>query len=192
MRVHAAARRTSRLPRVILPVAMACPGLLLVLRGVWAAPIALPRTIAYGETVADVISRITTASLEHELAGLTGERAATVAGITYTIATRYSSQTHAISMATRDAYEQFAALGMDVAFHDCVWSGNHWRNVVAVKPGLVDANEVYLVTAYAVCPIHHATTVTGVVVTTGTTTLLDFALLPWPGRQYPPWTANGY
>jgi hypothetical protein len=71
-----------------------------------------------------------------------------VAGISYTIQTRNSYHTQAISMATRYAYEQFVAAGLPVTYHNYTWEDDQWRNVVAEKPGLVDADEVYLLTAH--------------------------------------------
>jgi hypothetical protein len=135
--------------RAILPIILASLALLLVLGGVTAAaPADLPQTIAFDQTVAAIISQVTTPTLEYELAGLTGERPVTVAGSLYTITTRHSYQTEAISMATRYAYEQFAGYGLAVTYHDYSWSGYPLRNVVAEKPGLVDPDEVYLITAH--------------------------------------------
>jgi hypothetical protein len=135
--------------RAILPTSLASLALLLVLGGVTAAaPADLPQTIAFDQTVAAIISQVTTPTLEYELAGLTGERPVTVAGSLYTITTRYSRQTEAISMATRYAYEQLAGYGLSVTYHDYSWSGYPLRNVVAEKPGLVDPDEVYLITAH--------------------------------------------
>jgi hypothetical protein len=135
--------------RAILPIFLASLALLLVLGGVTvAAPADPPQMVAFDQTVAAIISQVTTPTLEYELAGLTGERPITVAGSLYTITTRYSRQTEAISMATRYAYEQLAGYGLAVTYHDYSWSGYPLRNVVAEKPGLVDPDEVYLITAH--------------------------------------------
>jgi hypothetical protein len=140
---------TSRSLRTILPVPLAVLALLLLLVGVSsAAPADLPQIISHDQIVAAIIAQVTTPTLAYELAGLTGERPVTVAGISYTIATRNSYQTQPISMATRYAYEQFAGLGLDVTFHNYTWYSNHWRNVVAEKPGVVDPDEIYLITAH--------------------------------------------
>ena len=142
-------RWAARLVRVSLPMLLASLALLLLLAGIAsAAPTQPPQTIAANSTVAAIISEITTPTLAYELAGLTGERPVTVAGSLYTITTRYSYETEAISMATRYAYEQFAGYGLDVAYHDYVWNGHPLRNVVAEKPGLVDPEEIYLITAH--------------------------------------------
>jgi hypothetical protein len=141
-------RRRSLLLRSALPVVLAGLALLLLAIGVSAAPAGLPETVVYDPIVADIIAQVTTPTLAYELAGLTGLRPVTVAGISYTIATRYSYWTEAISMATRYAYEQLAETGLAVAFHDYTWGGHQWRNVVAEKPGVVDADEIYLITAH--------------------------------------------
>jgi hypothetical protein len=140
---------TSRPLRVILPTLLASMALLLVLGRISsAAPADLPESIAHDQVVAAIISQVATQTLEYELAGLTGERPVIVAGSLYTIATRNSYQTEAISMATRYAYEQFAGLGLVVTYRNYVWSGHQLHNVVAEKPGMVDPDEIYLITAH--------------------------------------------
>jgi hypothetical protein len=114
----------------------------------FAAPASRPGSIVYNPIVADIIAQVTTPTLVYELEGLTGLRPVTVTGISYTIATRNSYWTEAISMATRYAYEQLAETGLAVAFHDYTWGGRQWRNVVAEKPGVADLDEIYLITAH--------------------------------------------
>lgn len=136
-----------RLLRAILPLLLAGLGLLLFAVGATAAP---PEAVVYNPIVADIISQVTTPTLVYELEGLTGERPVTVAGISYTIATRNVLQTEAISMATRYAYEWLAGTDLDVSYHDYRWGDGdtEGRNVVAEKPGLIDPEEVYLITAH--------------------------------------------
>ncbi len=100
------------------------------------------------QEVATVIARITTTTLAYELAGLTGERPVTVSGGLYTITTRNTYYSDAISMTTRYAYERFADFGLDVAYHNYVWEGKTRRNVVAEKEGLIDPEAVYLLVAH--------------------------------------------
>lgn len=141
----------ARLLRAILPVLMAGLALTVFWVGValGQAPAAdLPEATGYSPLVADIIAQVSTPTLQYEMEGLTGERPVTVAGISYTIRTRNSYRTQAISMATRYAYEQFAAAGLPVMYHNYTWQDNHWRNVVAEKPGLVNPDEVYLITAH--------------------------------------------
>jgi hypothetical protein len=132
--------------QVILAVFAAGLALTLLLSSVASAD--LPSTVGYNPTIAAIISQITTQTLVYELEGLTGDRPITVAGSLYTVTTRNSYQTVPISMVTRYAYEQFAELGLVVTYHNYVWGTNHWRNVVAEKPGVVDPDEVYLITAH--------------------------------------------
>jgi hypothetical protein len=120
----------------------------LLLGGVSAAPAALPTTITHDPIVAAIISQITTSTLEHELAGLTGEQPVTAAGSLYTITTRNTFQTEPISMATRYAHEQLASTGLDVTYHHYQYAGRQLCNVVAEKPGVVDPDEIYLITAH--------------------------------------------
>jgi hypothetical protein len=113
-----------------------------------ASPAALPITIDRNPIVADVMGQVTTQTLLYELEGLTGERPVVVAGAEYTIATRNLLETEAISMATRYAYERLSRTGLDVRFHDFSWGDYQWRNVVAEKPGLIDADEIYVIGAH--------------------------------------------
>lgn len=141
---------TPRSLRTILPILLASTALSVLLGGIAsAAPTDLPPAIVFDQAIAATISQVSTRTLEYELAGLTGERPITVAGSLYTITTRYSYYTEAISLATRYAYEQLAESGLAVAYHpytlDCCLPR---RNVVAEKPGLVAPDEIYLITAH--------------------------------------------
>ena len=142
--------RISRRRWATLPLLLAGLALLLVLGELASAafPTDLPETIDFDRTVAATISQVTTSTLEYELAGLTGERPVTVAGSLYTITTRHTYQTEAISMATRYAYTQFAELDLVVTYHNYAWYYDPMRNVVAEKPGLVNPDEIYLITAH--------------------------------------------
>lgn len=134
-----------RLRYAVFSLLLAGIGLLTFSAVAMAAP---PDTVVYNPVVADVISEVTTQTLTYELEGLTGERPVAVAGISYTIATRNNLQSEAISMATRYAYEWFAETGLDVSYHTYSWGDYEGRNVVAEKPGLVDPDEIYLITAH--------------------------------------------
>jgi len=130
---------------------LACLVALFLLGGLAVAAPDSPQraSIAHEQAISDVIFQITTQTLVYELTGLTGERPVIVAGSLYTIATRNSYQTEAISMATRYVYEQLAADGLGVAYHNYTWKTiYHWRNVVAEKPGAVDPNAIYIITAH--------------------------------------------
>jgi hypothetical protein len=147
----------ARLLRAVLPVLLAGLALMLFWAGIVLAQApadlpdaaAEPPDIVYNPVVADIIAQITTPTLKYEMEGLTGERPVTVAGISYTIATRNSEWSQAaLSMATRYAYEQFVAAGLPVTYHNYTYGSYRWRNVVAEKPGLINPDEVYLITAH--------------------------------------------
>jgi hypothetical protein len=57
-------------------------------------------------------------------------------------------QFEAISMTTRYAYEWLAEIGLDVSYHAYSWGDYEGRNVVAEKPGLIDPDVIYLITAH--------------------------------------------
>jgi hypothetical protein len=142
-------RLLSRPLRAILPVLLAGLALLIFsFTTAAAAPASLPETVVYNPIVADIIAQVTTPTLAYELAGLTGERPVTVAGTAYTITTRNLLETESLLMATRYVYEQFSETGLDVTYHEYEWGDYRWRNVVAEKRGLVDAGEIYLITAH--------------------------------------------
>lgn len=150
-RNKAARHRSCRLLRAVRPVLLA--GLTLAICWVSVttaarAPADLSGATSYNPLVADIISQVTTPTLEYELAGLTGERLVTVGGVSTTIASRWSLNPAAISMATQYAYEQLAATGLPVTYHNYTWGIYDLRNVVAEKPGQVDADQIYLITAH--------------------------------------------
>jgi hypothetical protein len=131
--------------RVCLPALLAGLVLALLLTGLSLAAESI--AVTYNGRVDAMISQITTPTLEFELEGLTGERPLLVGGTLYTITTRYSYRSGVVT-ATQYAYEQFDALGLDVAFHTYTFGPNQWRNVVAEKPGTVDPDGIYLITAH--------------------------------------------
>jgi hypothetical protein len=141
-------------PRRLLRVALSLLFAGLVLAALWfgvaiaQAPPDLLETVGYNPLVADIIAQVTTPTLTYEMEGLTGERPVTVAGISYTIATRNSEWAQPISMTTRYAYEWLAATGLSVTYHNYTWGPYNWRNVVAEKPGLADPDVIYLITAH--------------------------------------------
>jgi len=142
-------RRLPAAARLLLSVVLAGLALLLVLgTASLAAPADLPPLIIYNPAVAETIAQITTQTLAYELAGLTGERPVLVSGVPYTIATRHSFETQAISMATAYAYEQLASYGLSVTYHNYTYSGRALRNVVAEKPGWLEPDVIYLLTAH--------------------------------------------
>jgi Zn-dependent M28 family amino/carboxypeptidase len=104
----------------------------------------------YDPRVAELLSQVTTETLMVELERLSGRRPVTVAGAPYVIATRNTHFADAISMTTRYAQEQFTSSGLDVAYHTYTHHlfEEERRNVVAEKPGVIDPEKVYLLTAH--------------------------------------------
>jgi Zn-dependent M28 family amino/carboxypeptidase len=111
-----------------------------------AAPSSYPAA-SYNQTVAGILTQITTQTLSYDLAGLTGERPVLVGGTFYTITTRNSYKSGVVT-ATQYAYEEMEALGLDVSYHEYTYGSYHWRNVVGEKPGQDDPDQIYLITAH--------------------------------------------
>lgn len=111
-----------------------------------AAPPSYP-VATYDPAIAGILSLVTTETLAYDLAGLTGERPVVVGGTLYTITTRNSYESDVFT-ATQYAYEQLEALGLDVSYHEYTYNANHWRNVAGEKPGRVDPDQIYLLTAH--------------------------------------------
>jgi hypothetical protein len=138
---------TERSLRLILPPLLA--GLaLLIFAGVTMAAPAASSDVTHNPLVADVISQVTTPTLEYELEGLTGERPVSVGGVSVTIDSRNILEGDAAEVATRYAYEWLSETGLDVSYHAYTWGDYEGRNVVAEKRGVVDPEQVYLITAH--------------------------------------------
>lgn len=138
---------SDRVPRVVLPPLLAGLALLIFTGVATAASAELP-DVVYNPLVADVIAQIATPTLKYELEGLTGERPVTVGGVSRTIESRNILETGATSLATGYVYEWLSETGLDVSYHTYTWGDYEGRNVVAEKPGLVDPDEIYLITAH--------------------------------------------
>jgi hypothetical protein len=139
--------KAERSPRLILPPLLAGLALLILAGIVRAAPAQLP-DIVYNPLVADVIAQVTTPTLKYELEGLTGERPVSVGGVSTTIESRNILEGDAAKVATQYAYEWFAETGLDVSYHAYTWGDYEGRSVVAEKRGVVDPEQVYLITAH--------------------------------------------
>jgi hypothetical protein len=138
---------SERVLHLALPPLLA--GLTLLIFGVsTAAPAGLPESIIYNPLVADVIAQVTTPALKYELEGLTGERLVTVGGVSYTIDSRNILRGNAAELATQYAYEWLSETGLDVSYHTYTWGDYEGRNVVTEKRGVVDPEQIYLVTAH--------------------------------------------
>jgi hypothetical protein len=138
---------SDRSPRLILPPLLAGL-LLLILAGVATAAPAVPPDVVYNPLVADVIAQITTPTLEYELEGLTGERPVSVGGVSTVIDSRNILEGDAAELATQYAYEWLSETGLDVSYNAYTWGDYEGRNVAAEKRGLVDPEQIYLITAH--------------------------------------------
>ncbi len=147
--VNQSQKHQQRLGRIALALLLgSCASLFLWSMIATASPADRSAAPGYDPIIAEIITWVNTPTLAYDLAGLTGERPVVVAGSLYTIATRNSLQTEAISMATRYVYEQFASFGLPVAYHDYTYGGHRWRNVVAEKSGVISPSRIYALTAH--------------------------------------------
>jgi hypothetical protein len=99
----------------------------------------------YDPAVAEQIAKVTSGEVAALCGALSGETAVKIGGVDYHIETRNTNNTVWQARATQYAYEYFAALGLEVAYH--VWQSPK-RNVVAEKPGTTRPDEIVLVTAH--------------------------------------------
>jgi uncharacterized repeat protein (TIGR01451 family) len=104
--------------------------------------------IMYDSLVQEMVGQVQTDTVISYDGGLSGEWPVIVGGAPYTIVTRHSYSGQPILRATQYAYERFQQAGLDVAFHNYIWSGNHWRNVVAEQPGSTEPDQIVLITAH--------------------------------------------
>jgi len=148
--MHHDAHRMKNLAPMALAAALGLSVVLVTLIGVTADPGASSGATPSGRDpyVDGLIGQITTQTLMHDLAGLSGRRPVTVAGSPYTISTRNTQRAEAVSMTTRYAYEQLASCGLRTAYHGYTFFGQPRRNVVAEKPGRLAPEEIYLLTAH--------------------------------------------
>ena len=98
--------------------------------------------------VEEMIAQVNAATVYEYDGDLSGENPVTIGGEPYTILTRYSYSGVPIQKATQFVYEHFRDLGLEVEYHHYNWWGNHWRNVVATKPGITYPDDIYIVCAH--------------------------------------------
>lgn len=118
---------------------------------VWEDPLAVgleSTTVSYDPLIAGMVNQVSWSDISTLTAQLSGETPATVDGAPYTIRTRYTTSGVPIKKATRFAYEQFQALGLNASYH--YWSDENpeLRNVVGEKSGQTQPDEIILVTAH--------------------------------------------
>ncbi|MGA9351773.1 MAG: M28 family peptidase [Anaerolineae bacterium] len=98
--------------------------------------------------IVEMIAQVDAATVYLYDGNLSGENQVTIGGQPYTIRTRYSYSGTPIEKATQFVYEHFQDLGLEVEYHNYNWWGNHWRNVVATKPGVTYPDDIYIVCAH--------------------------------------------
>lgn len=112
----------------------------------------LPDSIEPNSTIQEMIDQVSSTALEDLIKDLTGERAATIDGTPYTIATRYTLTTTPINKATRYAFEYLQALGFnpDYDYYNFTIGRTAYerRNVIADQTGTSQPEKVYLLTAH--------------------------------------------
>jgi len=118
----------------------------LVIRG--AAPVEASLRAAPDPMVATIIAQVQSATVSDYIAQLSGVKAASVGGSSYTIATRHTNSGTPIAKATQFVYERLAALGLTVSYHDWSAGGYSNRNVIGERTGTVSPSEIVLVTAH--------------------------------------------
>jgi hypothetical protein len=98
-------------------------------------------------TVQAMLNRVQGSTLSNYVAGLSGEQAVTIGGVSFILSTRSTTAAIYIEQATLYAYEHFQSLGLVTSYQ--VWQGASGprRNVVAEQPG-TDAACIYLLTAH--------------------------------------------
>ena len=104
--------------------------------------------VTFSPPVQEMIDQVQTNTVISYDGGLSGEWPVIVGGAPYTIVTRHSYSGEPISKATHHAYEHFQQAGLDAAFQEYTWDGNHWRNVVAEQPGSTEPAQIVLITAH--------------------------------------------
>jgi len=97
--------------------------------------------------ISDLLAHVDMAALSGYVAGLSGESHVTIGGQPYTFETRHSDTAGAVK-ATQYLHERYAALGLDVAYHEYLHEGHVWRNVVATLPGEDPTGGIYVVCAH--------------------------------------------
>ena len=144
-------------------VFLLCLALAVLIAGQAASPLASPTPASYSwmllwphrqptaltpdPTVQSIIDQVQSNTLYNYVAGLTGEQAVTVGGVSFTFATRSTTAATYIEKATQYVYEHFQSLGLSTSYHTWQYSSGQRRNVVAEQPGS-DPDCLYLLTAH--------------------------------------------
>jgi hypothetical protein len=117
---------------------------------VWRKPptLPVPETITPDPRVADMIAQVQQSSVYTYTGQLSGEWAAVIRGIPYTILTRHTASGTPIQKATQMMAERMQMLGLTVSYQDWNAGGYSGRNVIGEKRGLMRPGEIVLITAH--------------------------------------------
>jgi Zn-dependent M28 family amino/carboxypeptidase len=107
-----------------------------------------PAAFVYDPLVAALMTQVQSNTVSTYDAQLSGEAAAIIGGVPYTITTRNTNSGVPIQKATQFVYEYLQQQGLAVSYHSWSGCGLSNRNVVGVLTGTLQPSEIVLVTAH--------------------------------------------
>jgi hypothetical protein len=107
-----------------------------------------PAVFVYDPLVAMMMTQVQSNTVYAHTAQLTGETAAVIGGVPYTITTRNTNSGVPIQQGTQLVYEYLQQQGLAVSYHNWSGCGLSNRNVVGVLTGTLQPSEIVLVTAH--------------------------------------------
>lgn len=108
----------------------------------------MPTTFVYDPLVAAMMTQVQSNTVSTYDAQLSGEVAAIIGGVPYTITTRNTNSGMPIQQATQFVYEHLQQQGLAVSYHNWSGCGLSNRNIVGVLTGTLQPSEIVLVTAH--------------------------------------------
>ena len=108
----------------------------------------MPAAFVYDPLVAAMMTQVQSNTVSTYDAQLSGEVAAVIGGVPYTITTRNTNSGVPIQQATQFVYEHLQQQGLAVSYHNWSGCGLSNRNVVGVLTGTLQPSEIVLVTAH--------------------------------------------
>ncbi len=107
-----------------------------------------PAVFVYDPLVAAMMTQVQSNTVYAYTAQLSGEAAAVIGGVPYTITTRHTNSGVPLQQATQFVYEYLQQQGLAVSYHN--WSGCGYsnRNVIGVLTGTLQPSEIVLITAH--------------------------------------------
>lgn len=105
-------------------------------------------SVAYDNTVAEMIQSIQKEKVSQYIGSLSGESSVVVDGASYKITSRYTKSGTPIQKATQYASEFMQKLGLVVSFHEWSSGSTSCRNVVGHKNGTTKPEEIILIVGH--------------------------------------------